>query len=640
MTGKKKKYKIVCSFFLIFSFFTVLASEETPHSVLAQARILTDPFAASQLLEQNLNRAGELRPWFLLDLARYTAESGNWKKSLEWSQSLSQIEVPKEIADDAVWWLGEGLVHADRKSDAATLYRRYIETGSVTDPRIYLAYFRIASTGAESISARFDAAFPVLAKTDPRTFALSRYLAGLCAVRSGEWAFAARSFARFSPAMNKLVPEYAAWSQYYLAYSLYRLGKWSESTRAFSTYLDTWPHHDFSWQAATTAALAAIQAEENPLPFTEKAVRLAPTNSDLADSLLLKASILLDRKQYTDAEAVLSGLADGTATGGLTTSAPRALFMLGESAARQKKTELASEYWLSVVDRFPKNALADDALFRAGEQWYIADDWNQSFDLFSRYRRTFPSGNQLESVLRDGGDAAERGGNNDLAILWWEELLKKYPNSSFVPRTYSDLITAYRKKQDYRSALRTAEAYEKRFPDEAAVDGIGSEKAELISLANGENANIATLEAAYAKANRSKTGEGRETGFRLAKSYMENYSRRTDAYTILREITAELPHRTDTLSARDRSVFASAWSLLGSMLREDADYRSASSAFLNAGNLYAKIDGERSAEALYGAADCFLQAGLRADAVKTTETLKKTWPDSLWTRRAELLILE
>jgi TolA-binding protein len=610
---------------------------ETPGELLARARTAPTPAESVRILESGLAGSGDLKPWYLLELARFSGAAGNWKKSLDWSLAQDLKTLPPPITDQVIWWRGEALVRADRPAEAETLYRNRIESGKTADPAVYLAWFKVGKAGTGDVTARFDASFPELKNTDRRTFSLSRYLAGLCAVREGDWDVAVRSFTAFSR-ISAALPEYASWGQYYLAWSLYRLGRFPDSVSVFSAYLDGGNAPPLAWQATTTAALAALEAGSDALPFAERAVSLASSGENRAGSILLQASILADRKLYTDAETLLAGVADGSATNGITVAAPRALFSLGELAAKRKNNALAEERWLSVVDRFPRDPLADDALFRAGERWYIAGEWKHAGLLFSRYRQTLPSGRYLDSVLRMGGDAFNRDGNADLAIIWWEDLVRKYPDSPALPRTLDDLVAAYRKKGEYRSALRSANLYLSRYPKEARLDGMDDEVSELNILSKGASPDIAALETAWTKAGKAGTANGRAVGLALARLYVADYGRRADAKAILGELTAKAPRTASGVSAADREVYAPAWNLLGTMRREDSDFKAAATALLAAGSLYAPVDAERAAESLYGAVDSFLQAGLRADASETGATMRKNWPDSVWTRRAGLLL--
>ena len=59
---------------------------ETAQEILISARNLPSAEAVL-LLEKKLPQSGELRSFFLLELARLSAEGGNWQKSLSWSKN-------------------------------------------------------------------------------------------------------------------------------------------------------------------------------------------------------------------------------------------------------------------------------------------------------------------------------------------------------------------------------------------------------------------------------------------------------------------------------------------------------------------------------------------------------------------------
>lgn len=606
-----------------------------PRDDLLAARALPAREAVAHL-EKALPRAGELQPWYLLELARLEGEQGNWSKSLSWSSR--QTAAPEEIADQAARWHGEALYKLGKTGEARAILKSRLDSGKTADPQVYLSWFRVADEGTAARLSSFDAAFPSLRQTDPAAWALSRYLSGLSAVREGDWKQAVDSLSRFTPDQEAGFPDLAPWSRYYLAYSQYRLGLWADSVRTFTGYLDGWNSHPLSWQGATTAALAAVQAGIDPLPLAERAVRLAPSGPEIAESSLLKASILIDKKKYAPAGEVLSGVADGSATRGRTALAPRAWFMYGEIAARQNKPALAEERWLRVHADFPKDPLAEEAFFRAGENWFVAGDFRKAVALFEKYRKTWPSGRYLEPVLRLGGESLGSSGNPDLGILWLEECVRKFPKGSAAPQSYRILIRLAKEKGEYAAALAHARAYQSAWSEEARLDDMEREIEELSSLSKGLSPDVASLHSAYLRSGRASTAEGRSAGLRLARVWLADWNKRSEALDLLREITSRSPSSFDSLSRNDRSIFGTAWTLLASALRENASFREASSAFLSAGGIFSSLDAERSAEALYGAVDSFLQSGQTGDAEKTLATMEKKWPDSLWTRRASLLL--
>lgn len=610
----------------------------SPASILSRSRAMASHAQAVTLLEKALPRSGSLKPWFLLELVIRTASSDKWKESLGWAELMDVGSFPEEIADASVWWKSEALRQNGKPDSSAALLLSRLETGKSSEPAVYLAYFRTGSSRSEEVLARFDASFPSIKHTDPGSYYASRYLAGLCAVREADWEFALSVLTRFSETAGSYLSDYQSWASAYRAYSLYRLGRFDQSAAAFSLFLDTWKLHPYGWQAAMTGALASVQAGGDPLPFTDQALNRAPNGASYAEAAILRASILADRKDFDRAEAILKGVADGSATKSRTAFAPRALFMLGEIAARTHRPELAEQQWTALASSWPKDPLAEEAVFRAGENWYIAGNLPRALSLFTRYRQTWISGKYLDLVLRNGGDAHSRTGATDLAILWWEDLVRKYPDSSAIPRAYSELVAAYRKKHEYEAAIWTAQQYRNTFPEEATLDDMDAEIATLTKLKNGENPSSASLYVDWTRASRASTSSGRALGLRLARTYLDDYSKRGEAAAVLAEIAAEMPAKTDRLSGPEKNTYAAVWSLLGNLHREDGDYAQASKDLLTAGTLYASTDGERAAEALYGAVDCFLQNGKSADARSAADTLESSWPDSVWTRRAILLI--
>lgn len=630
----------ICAFLLVsLAALGSVSPPADPRFVLESARALgeKDPAAAARTLELALDRSQSLAPWYLAELTRLNGLAGDWKAAKGWGDRVFAQGVPAELADTASWWYGLALENAGDTPGAAQIYRKRIESGTCSEPLIWLAYFRTAASGAESASNSLDSAYPLLKLTAPDTYILSRYLAGICAVRSGEWSFASVSLARFESVRGEKYPELAPWAAFYTAWSLNRSGRSTEALAAFKKYLNAWSTHERAWQAATAAALAASQnpsAGSDPVSLADIAITRAPTRADRADSMLLRSTLLLDRGDYIAAARDLPGIADGSLTSGLTPSASRAQFLLAEIAFRSNDFDLAAERWQRLTEVFPSDPLAEESLYRIGDARYIEGDWKAAGEALSRYRLAWSNGRFLSAALREGGEAWFRSGSVDLAILWWEDLLKKFPDGSAVPGTLRDLSAAYRARKDWNAALRVAKTYRERFPKEAAIDGMDAEIDELVSLSSGNSGDTGAKTSAYAKAGKAGTAAGRAIGLSLARDYLTDWNRREYARSLLTELTDKAPKSPDGQGAADRRVRAEAMSLLANLLREDGAYNDAALLFLSAGTWYAAVDPERAAEALYGAVDSFLLKGARSDAKTTLATMQKTWPDSVWTRRA------
>ncbi len=625
--------------FLTINIFAI--AEEGAHDALVRARGLSGADAI-QALENALPNAGSLRPYYYAELARRYGEAENWKKSVDYSllaesAPLSVGSLDAATADSVAWWHATALDRSGRKPEAVAIVGARISSGSVVTPSVFLAWFSWAEVGAKGGLSAFDRAFPSAREKDSRTWALSRYLGGLCAVREGDWSTAETALSDFLRYKGSDLSAYVPWGTYYRAYSLYRLKRWLDAATVFSQYIEGKNHPPNEWQAASFAALSTLLSGGDALPLATRAVELAPTSEDRARSLSFRATILIDGKKYDEAESALMGVADGSSTNGLTSSAPRALFALAEISARKRDAAESEKRWQTFVTRYPKDPLAEDALYRAGESRYLAGDWDRAAAIFSDYRKRWPSGKYLASALRSGGDAYRKLGKTDLAILWWEELVKKYPASSAASPTMSDLIGAYRDKGEYARALDAANSFRRAYPDEAISEEIGRTIAELEILKKGGSADIATLVAEWNDSGMAATARGRSAGLSLARRYAADYGTRGEAKKILGSITAASPKKTDGLSTSERGTFAGAWFLSATMSRDDSDFAGAARAYIAAGDFYAALDGERAAEALYGAVDCFARAGFPADAARAAETLAATWPNSDWARRARFI---
>ncbi len=633
---------IVVSMFMcgtVASVFTRDTSPIRPGDILAQAR-QSESQTGIALLQDHLSRAGELTLYYQCELARLNALASRWDASLSWSRKVEQSKagIPEELADSYTFWYGQALERLQKPDEALVQYTKRLDTGKARDPALYQAYFRLSSRGAAAILARFNNFFSPTG--DPRTYALTQYLAGLSAVREGDWNTAIQSLSLFLDRRTQDLKDYESWAHFYRSWSQYRAADWTRALAGFDLFLDGWPSHERSFQAAGAAALSALQVSRDPLPYIETALRLASTPAEKAETLILKATVLSDRQQWDAARDALNPVADGTIASVDGGQASRALFMQGDIAFRRGDLRLSESLWTSVASRYPRHPLAEEALFRSAEAWFITNDWARSITLYSRYRKEWPSGRFIEQVLLSGAYALAKNGQTSLAILWWEYLLNSYPKSPLASAAYPDVIESYRLEKDYPAALKLARKWKTLFPKEATEAGVDRLIATMERLAAGENEDTGTLMVEYEGAGRATTARGREAGLALARAYALDAGNRNRAKPLLEEITAKTPGQKalEKTAREERLVFAAAWSLLATLDRQDNAHVRSARAYLSSGSIYAPLDGERAAEALYGAIDSFVQGKKHADAQTTYQTLIASWPDSRWTARAGMLL--
>ncbi len=614
------------------------AGETNPRDTLERARAESSPAESIRILESAIPAGGEWRFFFLMEITLQYSRLGDWSAARSVLSRIDAASVPENHLDRYTYWLALTREQTGDTAAAEKLYGERIFSARARDPLLYLGYLRIASSGAEKVLSAMDTALPALRDKDPASWILSRYLGGLVAVREGQWAFAAKCLEVFLSDRANAPEEYHGWAAFYYGWSLYRLGDWEKAHASLSLFLDRHDDHERVWQAATAAAFCALQTGRDPFPLADLAISRAPTPEDRADGLVFKASILIDRGDHEKASAILRSVADGSATSGQTPFSPRARFMLADSAFARRNHEEAEEHWLIVYSDFPESPLAEESLFRAAEQWYLQGSPDRAIRLFTRYRQNHPNGKYTDLVLKNGGEALLSTGKHDLAILWWESFVTRFPKSPLMPRVLNDLVCAYRASGDYGAALRMARSYVHDYPDEAEADRMAAEIETLELLNRGAAPDTASLAVEYRRLGGAGTPEGRSRGLALARMYLADRSRREEGVRILEEIDATLPANTDRIIRTDRMVYAGNAMLLGNFLRDAGDYSGSARAFLSAGSLYAPLDGERAAESLYGAVDAFLRTNRRGDAEKALETMRTSWPRSVWTGRARRLL--
>lgn len=623
---------------LLFLVSGSLLAESAPREILSRARALESPESAVRLLESEIPPTGTWRFYYLMEIAYQHSLLNDWALARKAVIAIDAASIPADRTDQYTYWNALTIEKNGDSAAAEQLYKKRIFSGAARDPQLYLGYLRLASSDAEKTVKLMDSAIPDLRKLDRDSWLLSRYLAGLVAVREGSWAFASDSFSIILHEKDSADPEYLGWASFYHGWSLYRLGRWEPAFTSLVAFLGSYERHERVWQASTAAAFCAMQTGRDPLPYADRAITHAPTQNDRAETLILKASILIDRGEFAPAEKILVSVADGISTSGQTVFSPRARFMLADTAFTRRDYPTAEKHWLILYDQFPKNALAEESLFRAAEQWYLQGKHSRAVELFNRYRQNHPNGTYMDLVLKNGGEVLASSGQRELAILWWESFISRFPKSPFLPRVQNDLVAAYRETKDYTAALRLARAYQREFPREAETDDIGAQIQTLQILERGETPDTAKLMVEYKRLGGEKTESGRARGLELAKVYLADTSRRDEGHRILEDISKTLPRSTAKISRSDRTVYATSYMLLANIFRGSDDLSNASSAFLSAGTLFSPIDGERAAESLYGAVDAFMRTGRNSDAVQALKTMRTSWPDSVWTRRASRLV--
>ena len=368
-------------------------------------------------------------------------------------------------------------------------------------------------------------------------------------------------------------------------------------------------------------------------------VDCAETPAERQEAALLAANIYRDGGRYQRALELLEPYRHGQDEPSLSCR-----FLRSEILTSQGRLEEAMQEYGAIAEicsAVPQEkssrevlALGDRAAYRQGELLYSLGNYTEASAVFAAYRRKYPAGNYLDAALYFNGEALEKAGLTNRAILQHETLLKDHPSSPYLFSSLARLMDLYKKTGEYGRGLEAGNQLMDRFFQQAQAAGIPGKLAELRLLEQGLELSQASLLAEYSRAGECRTAAGRRIGLELAHFYANSIGQETEGEALLLQI---LEHR----GAGEETVAAQASYLLGDLYRNQDRYREAAGLFLQAAQLYLEIGGlhsEDAAAALYRGAESFDVAGMQADAQSVARQLSSLFPQSPWTTAAQIFL--
>ncbi len=642
-------------------------SDVSPHAEFYKAAIAVKQNADDITknitdLMQSINKNSEFYYQALLFSTYAHAQRKEWGKAVLYAADAFAMESNRMTA----FWYGLSLIELTKYSEAAETLLQYYEesftsSSSNADISYAVAYARaLLGSGKESkglalfeqisnntmhISHKENYAVSLLLSNNPQKVSsvltsfespLSSYLLGTASFLQKQWIDAESLFIaylRTKPEEN-LVP----YAQYYLAYSQFMQGKYTAAYDSFTAYEKLPQGISYLWKSYYYSALAAVdeyQSSKNTSwlqKAEDKARRSYETADDDAEkqqSLLLLVDALGEGKKYDEALSLLSPFTEIQAS-----FAAYALLYSADLYTKKKDVQKASDAYDALLKRFPVHALAEQALYAAGDLYYSYSLWPEAVERFTQYKRTYPQGLFITAALNYGAESCIKDSNEGQAILTYQELLKNYPDNSYEFSAMMNLVQLYRNKKEYYSALDTAQLIVKKYPERAKESTLPRQMDELAILISGEDEKIAVALASYTRNGQEKTSEGRLSGFALGQLYIASPLLREDGSVMLNKMLSFY----DASSAKEQESAASAHFLLGSYYRELNDYTNASAQFLKAAELNAVYNTEKAAQSLYCAIEAFDCNALYADARSVYTLLEQKFPQSKWVSRAAVLL--
>ncbi len=118
-------------------------------------------------------------------------------------------------------------------------------------------------------------------------------------------------------------------------------------------------------------------------------------------------------------------------------SSPEALYKEGQDLLNAEKQAEALSAFKSLVKHYPKNSLADNALYWMGEIHFSNKDYPAALIEFSKVANDYPGENKAPDALLKLGATYQQMGEKDKATAALKELIARYPKSEAAKKVKS-----------------------------------------------------------------------------------------------------------------------------------------------------------------------------------------------------------
>ena len=116
----------------------------------------------------------------------------------------------------------------------------------------------------------------------------------------------------------------------------------------------------------------------------------------------------------------------------------------------------ARRHWMAVVTSYPQSLNRAEALFQLGRGYFLEDNFTEAIRWYERAHTEFPFTEEGEEGFYFAGHSYQAMFDPDRAIKRYDEFLKAYPRSKYVPYAYLNAIDTLRTANRLDDALRWA----------------------------------------------------------------------------------------------------------------------------------------------------------------------------------------
>ena len=614
-------------------------------------------FSQTQLTEQEPSLAGEAAFWAGVEAFRsenYTDAALFLQQVIaSWSASSQQ----HSFLPTATNLYTLALLYSGRQEEALKAAASFHKKGLLDEEGMY--NYGVAALRCGDFHAGYQLLSQIALSCEAPSFDFA-YLAAVCAFNLGKWQEAEDFFKKslnhtHNPAEKMESEKKRFFQSYYLGLAQFRQGKMEAAYTTLAPLGQLAPWADSGdaalsaecRQALSLALHCALQlySKTQATSWWQRSCSLAQNLVDSAETarqrqeaVLLAAGIYGDGGNYQQARELLAPYVQGRDELSLSCSFLDCELLVSQGRleeAIQEYKRLAEICAVSAVAVASQEilALGDKAAYRQGELLYSLGRYQEASAAFGDYSRNHPAGTYRDAALYFNGEALVKEGLVHRGILQHETLLKQYPSSPYLLSTLLSLMDLYKKTGDYGAALKMGEDLLSQFPKQAQATQIAGKMAELRLLEQGMELQQASLLTEFIQAGRVETAQGRSLGLELAHFYVNSFGNEGEGEQLLLQIL-------ERGGAGEEQVAAGAASLLGNLYRGQNRYQEAAQYFLQAAQIYLELGNlqEEAATALYRGAESFDVAGMTADSQAVARQLASLFPQSSWTKAAQIFL--
>ena len=292
--------------------------------------------------------------------------------------------------------------------------------------------------------------------------------------------------------------------------------------------------------------------------------------------------------------------------------------------------EDASNILLKLPKEFPNSPLKEEATFSAAEVLYFGGIYDKSIELYSNYRKTFPTGYNYQAALYRGALAYLKIDDADGAIFLFQRLYDDFSDGVYASEALINMAEIQTTKKEWASSSAYYRELQQRFPSEASSINSANRLHSLFFRAQGKSSSESALLLDFSKGGGLTKRKGRRAALKLSDLYLNLYrseSNRNKALSWLNELIEG--------DFNDNEMKSTAYRLKGDDDFRVGNLKSAASNYIEASSLTS--DKEKSANILYRAIMTTIEADAISDGVKIYNSMMKKFPKSDWTKKAKLL---